>query len=242
MTSRACTRPSRATPCASRGLCSQTAFQSPMSDQAKSAATTAARVVRSITAWSKLIFGAAAKLVAEAQRAEVVGALVDRAAHRRERRGACASISREAGVGTEAEHPGVPEAARGDQLGGAVRRRASRRNARPRWRRGRAARRARCSRRPVEGPVGRMPRTTIRPSVRQPGGGGRRAAEGRDVGDQVVRRHHEDDGLGIAPRGEAGGQRRRRPACRGPAARARSRSACRARPPGRRPGSATARR
>ena len=87
------------------GLCSQTAFQSPMSDQAKSAATTAARLVRSITAWSKLIFGARQEGAAEPQRPEVVlrrrrGARCTASSAR----GACSLDLAQAGVRPEAEH------------------------------------------------------------------------------------------------------------------------------------------
>ena len=95
----------------SRGLRSQTAFQSPMSDQAKSAATTAARAVRSITAWSKLIFGAAAKPRRGASAPRSSGPSSMARADRLERLRRVLADLAQAGVGAEAEHSGVPEAA-----------------------------------------------------------------------------------------------------------------------------------
>ena len=62
----------------------------------------------------------------------------------------------------------------------------------------------------MEGPVGAMPRTTIRPSAASRAAAAAALPKAGDVGDQVVRGHHEDDRLGIAPLGEAGGQRHRR--------------------------------
>ena len=241
MTSRTCTLPSWATPFASRGLCCQTAFQSPMSDQAKSAATTAALSVRSMTAWSKLIFGAAAKLSPRRSAPRSFGALVDRPADGLERVGRQPLDLAQAGVGAEEEHAGVPEGAGGDQLGrlagvglldealDLV---------------GLGADRLALGDVAVGGGgAGRGDAEHDDPAVLGgAGGGGDGALEGLDVGDQVVRRHDEHDRLRVAAGGEAGGERHRRAGCRGPAARARSRSPCRPRPPGRRRGSARWRR
>ena len=134
-----------------------------MSDQAKSAGSTAARVVCSITARSKLIFGAVAKTLPS--RSIPRSALASSSAIRTasSASGARAPISRRPGVGAEAEHAGVPEAPLGDQLGrqpgvGLLH------EARHRV----AAGRQRLARRDVavgvEGAVGVIPSVTIRPS------------------------------------------------------------------------------
>ena len=88
-----------------------------MSDQSKSAETTAACVVRSITAWSKLIFGLAANASPTFSAPKPILALVDRPLHRRERLGRMRLDLAHPGLGPEAEDPGVPEAPLGDQLG-----------------------------------------------------------------------------------------------------------------------------
>ena len=76
---------------------------------------TAPRRSRSITAWSKLIFGRVEEGRAELQRAELGMAVADRAPDRLERLRRVPLDLAQAGVGAEAEHAGVPEAALGDQ-------------------------------------------------------------------------------------------------------------------------------
>ena len=210
-----------------RGLCSQTAFQSPMSDQSKSAGDAPrARAVCSITAWSKLIFGAVGEARAEPQRAEV-DARPRRAPARTasSASGASARDLAQARVGAEAEHAGVPEAALGR----------SARAARPAsgfsTKRATACAPAGSAAAGLDVAVGRRRpgrraprRTTIRPSRGQPRRRRAAAREGGGVGDQMVGRQHQHDGAGVAPRREAGGRASPPPACRAASARARSRS------------------
>ena len=177
-----------------------------MSDQSKFAGTTAARLVRSITAWSKLILGAPAKAgpTRRAPRSTVPSSIRARTAASAS--GACSFRSRR---WRHRRGSRICQHSRGSPRRSApppAPRPVSRQNGRPRAPPGRSVLPSDVPER--RGGPGRVhPEHDDPPALRERCRLGDRGMKCFDVGDQMIGRDHQDDRLRIAPRRQAGGQR-----------------------------------